>query len=129
MKTIKMFEDLEIWQFSKSICVEFYSICNIKPISYDYGIRDQIRRSAVSISSNIAEGFEYDNNKDLMRFLRYAKGSTVELRNQLIILFETKMVSQDFYLEMNAKLMLLSRKTATLINYLKKYENDKNHSK
>lgn len=79
---INNFEDLKIWQGGIELAVRVYA--EFKDCK-DWGIRDQIQRSAVSISSNIAEGFDRNSNNEFIRFLRIAKGSCGELRTQLII--------------------------------------------
>ncbi|WP_159519828.1 four helix bundle protein [Sunxiuqinia indica] len=79
---IEKFEDLKIWKEGVNMAVEVYSLlksCN------DFGLRDQIQRSAVSIPSNISEGSDCQSNNEFIRFLKMAKGSCVELRTQLII--------------------------------------------
>jgi len=76
------FEDLEVWQRAKSLCVAVYR--ELAPLK-DYGFKDQITRSALSISSNIAEGFERGSQKECISFLSYAKGSCGELRTQTLI--------------------------------------------
>jgi four helix bundle protein len=76
------FEDLLIWKEGMNLCDEIYSYlkkCN------DFGLRDQMQRSSVSIPSNIAEGFELNTNKGFIRHLYIAKGSGGELRTQLYI--------------------------------------------
>lgn len=92
MATFKNFEDLDIWKAAIEIAVKVYKISSQGDLSKDWGMKDQIRRSAASISNNIAEGFEYNNNKDFIKFLRYAKGSTGEFRNQIILLYKSKMI-------------------------------------
>ena len=82
---VNRFEDLEIWKLAAEIAVDIYKITSEKKFIRDYGLRDQLRRAAISISSNIAEGFEINNNNDLIRFLKVAKGSAGELRSQLLI--------------------------------------------
>ena len=79
---IKKFEDLKIWQDSIDIAVEIYDLFKT---SKDFGFRDQIQRSAVSVPSNIAEGYDRQTNNEFIRFLRIAKGSCAELRTQIII--------------------------------------------
>ena len=116
MAVYKKFEDLEIWQIANDVAVSFYEITETGQIKSDWGLKDQIRRSAASISNNIAEGFEYDNNPDFIRFLRYAKGSAGELRNQLIILKKIGYVSEEFYQEMNPKLSRFQNKLLDLEN-------------
>ncbi|MFA6400216.1 MAG: four helix bundle protein [Salinivirgaceae bacterium] len=79
---IKNFEDLKIWQEGVDLAVTTYSLFKD---SKDWGFRDQIQRSSVSIPSNIAEGFDRNSNNEFIRFLNISKGSCGELRTQLII--------------------------------------------
>lgn len=76
------FEDLEVWRRSCELAVE---VCEALRDCRDYGLRDQITRSAVSVPSNIAEGAERISRKEFSQFLGYAKGSAGELRTQIII--------------------------------------------
>ena len=80
--TYGSFEDLEVWQKSCDLAVNIYQA--LKDCR-DYGFRDQICRSAVSIPSNVAEGMERDSGKERIHFLHIAKGSSAELRTQLLI--------------------------------------------
>lgn len=82
---INKFEDLDVWKESFSLSVRLYELL---ASSKEYGIKDQIIRSSVSIPSNIAEGYESATNKEYMRYLAIAKGSCGELRTQLYILRE-----------------------------------------
>jgi four helix bundle protein len=79
------FRDLRVWRSAKELAVEIYRETASGSLSRDFGLRDQMRRSAVSIPSNIAEGDERDTNKEAVRFLYIAKGSLAELRTQLEI--------------------------------------------
>ena len=83
----KGFKDLVVWQKARDLAVIIYRISNKTPLSKDFSLRDQMRRSAVSIASNIAEGDERDTDKESVRFLFIAKGSLAELRTQLEIAF------------------------------------------
>ena len=86
MIKIQKFEDLEVWKEGVRLSVEIYkSLGGCK----DYSLRDQIQRSAVSIPSNISEGFERKGNKEFIQFLYIAKESCSELRTQLYIAVET----------------------------------------
>ncbi len=76
------FEDLEVWKRSKALAVE---ICLAFRDCRDYGLRDQITRSAVSVPSNIAEGAERNSRPEFCQFLGYAKGSAGELRTQIMV--------------------------------------------
>jgi four helix bundle protein len=82
---MKSFEDLEIWKLSSEVALEIYKITNNEKFNKDYGLKEQIRRAVISISSNIVEGFERNGNNEFTHFLRIAKGSTGEVRSQLYI--------------------------------------------
>jgi four helix bundle protein len=79
------FRGLQVWQRSKDLAVTIYTMTREGAIARDFGLIDQIRRAAVSIPSNIAEGDERETNKESVRFLYIAKGSLAELRTQLEI--------------------------------------------
>jgi four helix bundle protein len=76
------FEDLEVWKRSANLSAEIY---NVLHQLRDYGFKDQITRSGLSIPSNIAEGMERNSNKETLNFLSYAKGSCAELRTQIYV--------------------------------------------
>jgi four helix bundle protein len=116
MGKIQQFEDLDIWKQATQIAVDVFGITLNEPLKSDFGTKDQLRRAALSISSNIAEGFEYNNDADFVRFLKYAKGSTGELRSQLFILCQLGTVSSAFYEQKHQELSKLSRQIGSLLN-------------
>ena len=79
------FKGLQVWRKAKTLAVDIYLLTNDGKVSRDFGSRDQLRRCAVSIPSNIAEGDERDTDKDSVRFFYMAKGSLAELITQLEI--------------------------------------------
>ena len=79
------FEELKVWQKAVDLAVKVYEITRKDPFDKDWGLRDQMRRSSVSISSNIAEGDQLESDKSSIRHFRIAKGSTAELYTQAII--------------------------------------------
>lgn len=79
------FKQLKVWQEAKDLAIAVYHLSQSSELAKDFGLRDQICRSAVSVPSNIAEGDERDSNKDGVRFLFIAKGSLAELQTQLEI--------------------------------------------
>ncbi|PWK67056.1 four helix bundle protein [Mucilaginibacter oryzae] len=125
MSKFQRFEDLDIWKIAVSIAVDVYILCDSEPLKSDWGMKDQIRRAACSMSDNIAEGFEYNNNPDFIRFLNYAKGSSGEFRNKLIILYRAFKINEAVYNDLYAKSIEFSGKTKALIDYLKKFEAEK----
>lgn len=79
------YRKLQVWQLARIMAVEIYKITSKHPFIKDYGLKDQIQRSAVSIPSNIAEGDESGTNKISIRYFYIAKGSVAELQTQIII--------------------------------------------
>jgi len=88
---------LQVWQSSKDLAVYIYNITNSGSFRKDFGLRDQIRRAAVSIPSNIAEGDERNTNKESVRFFHIAKGSLAEVVTQTIISNEIGYLKEKEY--------------------------------
>ncbi len=81
----KKFEELDIWKRGCRLAVDLYGLTGKGNWAKDFSLRDQVRRCAVSVPSNVAEGFERGGVNEFRRFLRIAKGSCGELRTQLYI--------------------------------------------
>ena len=88
---IQRFEDLNVWKESVKLAIDIYKTLRQ---SKDFGLRDHIQRSVVSVPSNIAEGFERHSNKEFIQFLYIAKASCAELRTQLYIAKEVAMIDK-----------------------------------
>jgi four helix bundle protein len=112
----KSFEDLEVWKYSCRNAVRVYEL--LKDCR-DFGMKDQMTRSAVSIPSNIAEGAERDSIAEYMRFLHIAKGSAAELRTQVYIAKEIQLVSETAANDLTDDLMKISAMLHNLIKSLK----------
>jgi len=91
------FQELKVWNKAKDLAVFIYKITEHGPISKDYGLRDQVRRSAVSIPSNIAEGDELDSDRQSIKFFYIAKGSSAEFLTQSIIAHEIAYLSDHHF--------------------------------
>ncbi|MPR33530.1 four helix bundle protein [Salmonirosea aquatica] len=103
-KHYQTFEDLLVWEEGMQLCVQVYAL--LKDCR-DYSFRDQIQRSAVSVPSNIAEGFERQTDKEFVQFLFIAKGSCAELRTQLYLAGELNFIEKKqsvVYVEKTKKL-------------------------
>ncbi len=120
MATYKTLEDLPIWTAAKDLAVQVYRITSEGNFKRDFALRDQMRRSAVSISSNIAEGFERASKKEFIQFLYIAKGSLGELRSQIAIATELGYISFEISQKLNSNCLKLSREIYGFIQYLKK---------
>jgi four helix bundle protein len=83
--TIQRFEEIRAWQTARELTCRIYEVSGSGLFSRDYGLRDQMRRAAVSVMSNIAEGFESGTRPLFIRYLRYAKASAGEVRAQLYV--------------------------------------------
>jgi len=106
-KKVECFEDLFIWQKAVEFAKEIYLITEKKGLKNDFGLKGQMRDSAVSISSNIAEGFERRSRKEYLNFLNIAKASAGEIRSQLSVAFEVGYIekSELEYLKEKAKFL------------------------
>ena len=122
MAKIKRFEDLEVWKEAVKMGVSIYKITEEGKMAKDFSARDQLRRAAISVSNNIAEGFEYNNNKAFMRFLMYAKGSVGELRSQLYVLKEAGMIEESKCQPIWENALKLSRSIEGFRKYLRDFE-------
>ena len=83
MATIKRFEEIKAWQEARELARLVYSVTRKGSFANDFGLKDQIQRAAVSVGSNIAEGFARNGNKEFAKFLWIAKGSAAEVQSQL----------------------------------------------
>jgi len=120
MAKIARFEDLDLWKGAVVIGVEIYKLTSTGRLEKDYSSKDQLRRAAISISNNIAERFEYNNNKNFVKFPGYSKGSAGELRSNLLVLKEAKVISEESYHNLESKLISVSKNISRFIKYLKK---------
>jgi len=118
MATITKFEDLDVWKLSRKIVNEIYDLSNKDIFSKDFALRDQIRRSAIGILSNIAEGFESGTDKQFARYLKIAKGSAGECRAQLYIALDQEYATQKEFGTLKDKLVNCSGKLSRLVSYL-----------
>ena len=116
--TIKNFEDLEIWKLSLELVREVYDRSAQGLLSKDYILRDQIRRAVISISSKIVEGFEKNNNNELIRYLKISKGSAGEARAQLIIAHTLNYITDEELKLTSNKMVNLSSQIGKFISYL-----------
>jgi four helix bundle protein len=111
----KGFRDLVVWWKAKDLAVSVYRETDHGAVSRDFGLKDQVRRSAVSIASNIAEGDERDTNKEAARFFYIAKGLLAELQTQLQIAYEVGYIEKQFYENTDAECDVLGRMIGKLI--------------
>ena len=95
MAATERFEAIEAWQKARILTKEVYNATATGNFARDFGLRDQIRRAAVSVMYNIAEGFERGGNKEFQQFLSQAKGSAGEVRAQLYVTLDAGFLPQE----------------------------------
>ena len=118
MARFERFEDMDIWQQARGVTKAIYFHSQHGGFARGFGLRDQIRRAAVSIMSNIAEGFERGPNKEFIQFLYIAKGSSGEVRSQLYVAFDLGYIDKDTFETIRADLLSLSKQISGFIQYL-----------
>lgn len=123
MSRAKRFEELEVWQRAKELTNLIYRLSSSGSLARDFGLRDQMRRAAVSIMSNIAEGFESQTQVLFTQFLSRAKGSAGELRAQLYVALEQEYITSEEFQSTFSLAEVCSKQLASLIRYLESQPN------
>lgn len=116
---IKSFKDLLIWQNGIQLVEDIYKVSKALPKEEIYGLQSQLRRSAVSIPSNIAEGFARFHNREYRQFLYIALGSCAELTTQIIIAKRLKYIKEANAKNILSEIEEISKMTMSLIKKLK----------
>ena len=120
MAIFKTFEEITAWQKSHALALELYQITNSSALAKDFALRDQMRRSAISIPSNIAEGHERNSDKQFCYFLNVAKASAGELRSQFRLAHDLGYIQSSDYNRLKEQSIEVSRLISGLMKYLKK---------
>lgn len=115
---IERFEDLDIWKKSVELYVDIFVVIENSGLKNDFSAKDQLKRATLSISNNIAEGFEYENNLQFVRFLRYSKGSAGEIRNMVTVFFMTGQISKEQHDKLIEKIVEISKSIKGFMKYL-----------
>ena len=122
--SVRRFEELEVWQVSRDLAKGIYRAARSQDLQNDYALLNQMKRSVVSISSNIAEGFERGTRKQHIEYVYIAKGSAGELRSQVIIAREVGLLDEQAYEWLLEHCETCSRMLAAFISSLKKSAKD-----
>lgn len=118
MPKIERFEEIKAWQLARELVTAVYRVSSQGKFATDFGLRDQIRRAAISVISNIAEGFERGSEKEFQRFLYMAKGSAGEVRSQLYIASDLGYLATEEFADLKARAEEVSRALSGFITYL-----------
>lgn len=95
MPTRRRFEEIEAWKTARELTKLVYSLSNQGKFERDFGLKNQIHRSSVSVMSNIAEGFESKTQPQFIKYLGYAKASAGEVRSQLYVTRDLEYISEN----------------------------------
>ena len=119
MAKFNSFEEIISWQKERELNIEIYKITNSNDLFYkDFGLRDQIRRASISITSNIVEGFERQITKEFIWFLYITKASAGEVRSQLYVAFDLNYIDNKEFNELKLKINDVSKLISGLLKYL-----------
>jgi four helix bundle protein len=116
---VKNFEDLNVWKQARQLTQEVYRLTKTETFFKDFGLRDQIRRAAISVMSNIAEGFERGGNQEFVQFLYVAKASCGEVRSQLYVALDQGYATANDSEKLLQLFRRLSGMISNLITYLR----------
>jgi four helix bundle protein len=117
---IRSFEDLVVWQKAMAFVKEIYVVTEEGGLRRDFGLKDQLRRAAVSIPTNIAEGFERSSRKEYLFFLNIAKGSAGEVRSLCRVASDVGYLKPSTYEELRGSAVTISRLLFSQIQSIKK---------
>lgn len=116
--TIKRFEDNDAWQDARELAKQVYSQTRCRDFSKDFGLRDQIQRTAGSVMHNIAEGFDSGGDAEFVRFLRYAQRSCTEVQSELYVALDQKYLSEQQFDALFKQTEKVHAKIGGFIKYL-----------
>ncbi len=125
MATIKRFEDIHGWQSARELTSLVYKMTSQGNFSKDFGLRDQIRRAAISVMSNIAEGFDAGSDAEFIRFLGYSRRSASEVQSQLYTALDQQYITQDLFDKTYKQAEVAKKQINALISYLHKSRQNK----
>ena len=117
------FERLDVWQNAIDLTVKLYKITETFPKEEVYNLTSQIRRAAVSVSSNIAEGNYRDTANDKARFVTIAYGSVMEIYNQIIVANKLGYIGEDILSDLRGDISLIAKQLTKLKNFHLKNNN------
>lgn len=117
---IKSFTDLDTWKEAHKLVIEIYKLTKDFPNEEKFGLVNQMRRAAVSITSNVAEGFSRQSLKEKIQFYFMSKGSNIELQNQLLIAKDVGYLNKDDFNEIAKQSVTVNKLINGLIKYCRK---------
>ncbi len=117
--TIRRFEDIQAWQAARELCRNVYKLSAKGQFARDFSLRDQVRRAAVSIMANIAEGFDSHSNQEFVQFLYYALRSASELQSHFYIACDQRYMSDSQFGDLYDQTSKIKGMLFSFIDYLR----------
>jgi four helix bundle protein len=124
MATVERFEDLEIWQQARELVKLVYRLTKKEKFSKNFGLKDQIQRSSVSVMNNISEGFECRTTKRFVDYLGRSKGSCGETRSISYVALDCNYITKVEFKELYDLCTTISKKTQRFMSYLNSYDSN-----
>jgi four helix bundle protein len=118
MTAITRFQDIQAWQEARVLVSRIYKASQSGQLARDFGLKDQIQRSAVSIMANIAEGFGRRGRQEFVQFLRIARGSCSEVQSHLYVALDTGSIDELTFQDLQARSETVGRRISAFISYL-----------
>lgn len=120
MGTFRNFEEIEAWKLARTLAKQVYDASGRAIGKRDFSLQDQLRRSAVSIMANIAEGFERSGTREFIQFLSLAKGSAGELRSHVYVAHDLGYFDEALFLNLSDQAKVVGSKIGALVQYLRR---------
>ncbi len=119
MSTFEKFEDIEAWKKARTLTQRIYIVTAQQKFAKDFSLKDQIRRAAISVMLNIAEGFGRKSGKEFSQYLFIAHGSVTEVQSALYVALDQQYLGQDSFNELYNECLEISKMLSGLIKYLR----------
>ncbi len=120
MSNVESFEEIDAWKKARKLVNRIYKISSSGEFSKDWSLKDQVRRAALSIMSNIAEGYSRQTDKEFTQFLFIARGSTAEVQSQLYVALDLEYIDNDKFELLYQETIIIIKLLSGFIKYLKK---------
>lgn len=122
MATITRFEDIEAWQLGRELRRTIYAVAKAGEFAKDFPLRDQIRRAAISVTANIAEGFERGGTREFIQFLSTSKGSCGEVQDHLYTALDERYLPPTEFQRLYDQAAAVAAKIGAFMKYLQRTE-------
>ena len=119
MVKIQRFEEIEAWRVARELTRAIYSVTSEGAFSRDFALRDQIRRAAISVMSNIAEGFDSGSKAEFIHFLSYARRSASEVQSHLYVVLDQGYIAQEVFSNLYEQTQTIRRMVTSFMKYLR----------